>query len=409
MDMDQILNRIFDFAGTRRKNRSSLKAMAAALQLLDNPHHQLRAIHVTGTSGKTSTCYYLQALLEASGQRTGLTVSPHIHTLGERVQIGGVPLGDENLCNTADQMLTILEPMRGELTYFELMICLALWTFAREKVDYAIVEVGIGGTRDATNVLPHTNKVAVIGPIGLDHTEKLGTTIPEIADQKAGIIPCGSVVFVADQSHEALDVIQERAYTQGAQVSIVDPTSVLSGEIPGFQNDNWVMAHTVVEYVANRDGFALPSDSVLAELHHVRPPARFEWITTSDHRILLDGAHSPQKVAGLVEALRAQGEQPFPTLATVSRAPEAKVKDTLQALAPMVSHLIIPEFVLGRDSKTKVSVPSAQVAEVADSLGISHEVIPDLAQAVRTLLSNPQEKLLVTGSLYLAALVRPML
>jgi dihydrofolate synthase/folylpolyglutamate synthase len=315
----------------------------------------------------------------------------------------------ELLCQYADQMLTTLTPMRGELTYFELMICLALWTFAHEKVDYAIVEVGIGGTRDATNVLPHTNKVGVIGPIGLDHTEKLGTTIPEIAEQKAGIIPTGGMVFVAEQSDQALTVIRESATTRGAQVSVVATPEHMDASIPSYQNNNWAMASTVVEYLANRDGFTAPTTSQMSSLRQVSPPARFEWITSQDHRILLDGAHSPQKVTALVEALRAQGEQPFPTLATVSRAPDTKVRDTLQALAPMVSHLIIPEFILGQGDKTKVSVPSLQVARVADSLAIPYTVIPDLTQAVETLLKNTQEKLLVTGSLYLAALVRPML
>ncbi|MCL1906547.1 MAG: Mur ligase family protein [Propionibacteriaceae bacterium] len=409
MDFDHVLRLMFLFAGKRQKRRSSVAAMTRALQLLGNPHSNLRTIHVTGTSGKTSTCYYLRALLEASGRRTGLTISPHIHTLSERVQIGGAPLDQERFCNYANQMLDLLEPMRGELTYFELMICLALWAFHKEKVDYAIVEVGIGGTRDATNVLSHDQKVAVIGPIGLDHTEKLGSTLEEIAAQKAGIIPKDGTVFVADQSPEVLEVIRDRARVFGALVGVVPQPTSPDNQLPKFQQHNWAMARTVAAYLAKRDGFDLPKASQVEALKNNTPPARFEWLECHNHRILLDGAHSPPKMASLVETLRTQGEGPFPTLATLSRAPDEKIVETLATLKPVVSHLIICDFVLGQDNKVKTSVPCHQIARVARSLAIECTVIPNLENAVDTLLSYPDHKLLVTGSLYLAALVRPLL
>ncbi|MCL2471679.1 MAG: hypothetical protein FWF25_08075, partial [Propionibacteriaceae bacterium] len=132
--MDEVLQALFDFTGPRLPGRSSLVAMRAAMPLLDNPHQQLRVVHVAGTSGKTSTSYYIRGLLDRCGFRTGMTISPHIQGLNERVQIGGAPLEEQALCAYAEQMLAVLEPLRGQLTYFELMTCLALWVFVREQV-----------------------------------------------------------------------------------------------------------------------------------------------------------------------------------------------------------------------------------------------------------------------------------
>jgi len=412
-DLDQALDALFAFTGPRQPNRSSLEMMARAMPLLDNPHQRLRVIHVTGTSGKTSTSYYIRALLEVAGQRTGLTVSPHIEALNERVQIGGVPLEPRRFCGYLDQLLDRLAPLEGQLTYFELVICLALWVFVQEQVDYAVVEVGIGGLRDATNIVQREDKVAVIGPVGLDHTEKLGTTIAEIAVHKAGIMVPGGQAFAVRQSAEALAVIRRTAQTLGTELTVVDPLDVRDwpgdnpGMLPAFQRGNWALALAAAQYVAQRDGFALPQDR--AALQRITPPARYEWFTVRGHQVLLDGAHNPQKVAGLVAAMTDQGSGPRPVLATLSAAPHTKVIDTVAALKPVVTSLIVPEFQLGSGDKVKQSVPADEMAGAAASLGIETRVVPDLAEALDQLLADPAPGVLVTGSLYLAALVRPWL
>jgi len=486
-DLDEALAAMLDFAGRGRSGRTALSAATEALRLLGNPHENLRVIHVTGTSGKTSTSYHVRALLQAAGWRTGLTVSPHIVGLNERVQVDGHPLFGAAFCAHLEQMLSELAPMRGQLTFFELCTCLAWRVFAAERVDYAVVEVGIGGARDATNVARRPDKVSVIGPIGLDHTEKLGSTIGEIAAQKAGIIVPGGVVFLLQQGAEAMDVVQQYAGQLGADVRVVIPPShpdtippshpdtippshpdasqdlmsivvdqilpdgrmtggrggpeaqpeverfLLSadwnrpvcprtGTVPfvrdpavgdeftaDFRAANWSMAQAVVSYLATRDHFELPDDHAIARARSDVPPARYEWFDVRGHRVLLDGAHNPQKIAGLVSMIRTQGLGPFPTLATLSSAPETKIIATLSALAPVVSRLVVPEFKLGIGEKTKASVPADQVAAAAAGLGMYAEVVPDLDQAVATWLADPAEDLLATGSLYLAALVRPYL
>ena len=404
-DLDEALQALFDFTSVRVPGRSSVETMRRAMGLLGDPQERLRVVHITGTSGKTSTSYYVRALLEAAGRRTGMTVSPHIQSLNERVQIGGAPLAEPQFCSYLDRMLAHLEPMRGQLTYFELVICLALWVFAEEDVEYAVVEVGIGGERDATNICFRPDKVAVIAPVGLDHTEKLGNTIAEIAAQKAGIIVPGGTCFMARQSGEAMEVVEAHARRIGAVVHVVEPAE---GEFhPSYQRVNWALARAAVGFLSERDRFDLPRD--MDRYRTVTPPARYEWFSVGGHRILLDGAHNPQKMAGLVGALREEGLGPFPTLATLSTAPHDKLVQTLEAMAPVVSHLIIPEFTLGHDDKTKISVPAGDVAAIAADLGIPARIIPDLPSALDALLADPSPDLLITGSLYLAALVRPLL
>jgi dihydrofolate synthase/folylpolyglutamate synthase len=411
MAVDSALRAVLDFATPAHPERSSRQAMEEALARLGNPHQALRVIHVGGTSGKTSTCYFLQSLLRAAGQHCGMTISPHIRSFSERVQIDGHPLDARRFSAYVERMLTLLAPLRGRLTYFELVTSLAWWVFRAEQVDYAIVEVGIGGLADATNVARRPDKVAVIGPVGLDHTEKLGGTIEQIAAHKAGIMVPGGVAFVARQSPAAEEVIQHYAEVIGARVVLVapGPDRWADASEPAYQGQNWALAQAVVSYLAARDRFALPGVGDQERARQVSPPARFEWLALPGHRVLLDGAHNPSKMAALAGAIRAQGLGRLPTLATLSTAGPDKIAATVARLAPVVSYLIVPEFSLGSQVRAKQSLPAGQMAQAARRAGLAARVVPDLTRAVSVLLSDPSPNLLVTGSLYLAAQVRPML
>jgi len=337
-----------------------------------------------------------------------MTISPHVVALNERVQVGGMPLMVGEFCSALERVLGRLAPLRGRLTYFEIMSCLALSVFAEYQVDYAVVEVGIGGMRDATNVLAGTDKVGVIGPIGLDHTERLGSTVTAIAAEKAGIMVAGGVGVVARQSAEVMSVVEERASTIGADLVVVDSAPAGSVGVGGFQAQNWAMARATVEYLAGRDGFGVP-DRDVGDPAQLGPPARHEWYHLGSHRVLLDGAHNDQEMTSLVQVLTDLGIGPLPVLATLSQAPESKIAQTLAALKPAVSSLIVPEFQVGHDGLGKQSAPASQVAAIATDLGIKASVVLDLDAALAALLAYPNRDLLITGSLYLAALVRPRL
>ncbi|MDR2895717.1 MAG: hypothetical protein LBV30_03550 [Propionibacteriaceae bacterium] len=412
-ELDDVLELMFAFTGQRLPGRSSLKQMAAALQLLGDPQQQLSVIHVTGTCGKTSTCYAIRALLEQAGWRTGLTVSPHISGVNERVQIDGQALDADRFRDELMAMLAILEPMRGQLTYFELVCCLALWEFARQGVDYAIVEVGIGGRRDATNICQRPDKVSVIGPIGLDHTDKLGESLAEIAMQKAGIIVPGGLVFVAAQDPIAMAVIDAEVAQLAAQVIKVVPAEIAQATPrlePVVMRANWAMAQAVVAALAERDGWQADRTSRLAaSIDNWSPPGRFEVFDIAGQQVVLDGAHNPAKLAALVEVGRQEAWGPVPVLATLLQAPETKLAASLAALEPLVGQLLATQFHFGHDAKSKQSFPADQVAGVAAGLGMRTSVVTDPLQGLRQLLATGAPRVLVTGSLYLVSAVRPWL
>jgi dihydrofolate synthase/folylpolyglutamate synthase len=157
--------------------------------LVGNPQDHLRVIHLAGTSGKTSTSYYIAGLLKAGGMKVGLTVSPHVTAITERVQINNIPLSETEFCRYMSEFLPLVTADEERLpSYFEVMMVFALWVFDKSNVDYAVVETGLGGLHDSSNICRRTDKICIITDIGVDHTHVLGDTIEKIATHKAGII-----------------------------------------------------------------------------------------------------------------------------------------------------------------------------------------------------------------------------
>jgi dihydrofolate synthase/folylpolyglutamate synthase len=398
-DLDSALSALLHFSGRRSRGHSAVDTLRALLAHLGNPQRRYRIVHVAGTSGKTSTAYLIRGLLEAAGHHTGLTVSPHIVAINERVQVGGLPVDEARFVAYVNEFLPLAESLGRELTYFELGVGLALWVFAQENVEYAVVEVGIGGLRDATNALQHPDKLCVVASVGLDHTDILGDSVDYIAVQKAGIIGPGNTVVVIDQDEVVLDVVREHAREVGGAVVVAT-----HAEGARYQERNLALARAAVEVLGSRDRFAVVDIDVAAHT----PPGRYERFRRDDRLLILDGAHNPQKMTGLVETLRADGLTRVAVMATLLQSPETKLPATLSILAPLVSHLIVPEYALGADDKVKRSFPADAVVEQARLLGLKAEPVQTPAEGLELLLARPEKHLVVTGSLYLASLVRPL-
>lgn len=379
------------------------------LAFLDNPQEKFKTIHIAGTSGKTSTAYFTRGLLEAAGMRTGLTVSPHIVAINERVQIGGVPLDEARFLTYTNRFLPLVRESKLQPTYFELLVALAYWVFANEKIDYAVVETGLGGLLDGTNTISLPDKVCIITDIGLDHTEILGDTLTKIATQKAGIIQPYNHVIVRQQSDEALRVIIHAARAKQATYETVAGIAAPS-TLPVFQHRNWAMAIAAYEYVAHRDALPMLTDSQLVAVARQTPPGRWEIYTYRDKTIILDGAHNPQKMQALSDSLASAGIVGCAVLANFTEGPDTKINTILELLQPYTTHLIIPEFRAGQDLKSRRSRPATQLAADARAHDyVSIEEQPNLSRAVQLLLARPEKILLITGSLYLVSAVRPII
>jgi dihydrofolate synthase/folylpolyglutamate synthase len=213
-----------------KRSAYTTEHMERFMEFVHDPQNKSQVIHIAGTSGKTSTAYFVASLLKQAGKKVGLMTSPHIEGLNERVQIDLVPIPEEEFCIELTHYLELVGQSGIVLTYTEIMYGFAFWEFARHSVDYIVVEVGMGGLLDATNVIDRNDKISVITDIGLDHTNVLGDTIQQIAAHKAGIIRLGNTIFMHRQPEEVLDVIRLTAKQRQADLHIVEQ----EGETPDF-------------------------------------------------------------------------------------------------------------------------------------------------------------------------------
>lgn len=311
----------------------TLDRILALTALLGDPQRAYPVIHVTGTNGKSSTARMIESLLRAFGLRTGLFTSPHLIDARERICFDGQPISEERLLRTWEEIANYVAVVDGNsvadggvpLSYFEVMTGLAYAAFADAPVDVAIVEVGLGGGWDSTNVADGT--VAVITPIGLDHQAYLGDTIVEIAGEKAGIIKAGSLAVLAQQDVEAAEVLLERTVEVGASVAreglefgVASRTMAVGGQVLALnglrgQYDEIFLplfgehqAHNASVALAAVEGFlggdsALDVDVVREGFGLATSPGRLEAVRRNP-TIIIDAAHNPHGAVALSAALQ---------------------------------------------------------------------------------------------------------
>lgn len=393
----------------RMHRNYKLERMNKLMELLGNPQNDYKAVHIAGTSGKTSTAYFIQGLLQAAGQKTGLTVSPHIQSITERIQIDGEPIADDKFIGYLNEVLEKLKTSDLQPTYFELLMALAYMTFREENVDYAVIETGLGGLLDATNVVTRPDKLCVIADIGLDHTDVLGKTVREIALQKAGIVQPGNVLILQHQARDIEQIIAEHAVSRGAAgVKIAGDPEAGSLGLPLFQQRNWTLAAMAYNQLAERDRLPRSTELEGHELMAHQPPGRMEIIQTEGKTVILDGAHNPQKMQALVASLREKGYGQLSVLVSFVGDKKDILEATLQQLEPVLKTLTVTDFSVMRDMGRTASA-AGEVVEAAEKLGYATVRIDDPKVALRALLSSPGQVILVTGSLYLVAQLRGML
>ncbi|MET0779541.1 MAG: Mur ligase family protein [Candidatus Saccharimonadales bacterium] len=395
-------------------HRMSLDYMRDLLDYLGNPQNQLRVIHVAGTSGKTSTAYYAAALLTASGKKVGLTVSPHVDFLNERVQIDMVPLPEKAFVQALNEFMARVEEGGFTPTYFELLCAFAFWEFARQKVDYAVIEVGVGGLLDNTNLVSRTDKVCILTDIGFDHMSVLGYTLPEIAAQKAGIIQLHNAVFCWRQGREVMEMFVAAARQRQADLHVLDKSQLGAeyGFLPLFQRRNFELARHAAQFTLKRDGDQLPPDEAVLLAAHTLVPARMEIRHIQGKTVIIDGSHNPQKLQALAESIQAQfpGQKVAVLVGFAkSRAPENRIEAGTHELLQLAAHLIITSFVINRNDP-HYSIDPQSMAKACDAEGYTaYEIIEEPVAAFQALIKRPEPIVVVAGSFYLLNTIRPLL
>ena len=279
--------------------------VAHILETLGSPQNQIPAIHIAGTSGKGSTAYYATSLLNQAGYTTGTLVSPHIASVAERSLINGQTLPEQEYLHYFQAFANLCVAHNLHLSYFEFLTIFSFWLFKKIDVNYIIIEAGIGGRLDTTNVISRSPTVRVITDIGLDHTELLGNTLTEIAQEKAGIIHQSDSVVMNRQASEIEMVVRQHTESQFSQFSIASPIiDDFLKILPDFQQRNWTLAYRAVEKRLALDKKPPLPKEVLKKSIHITIPGRLEKRIIDGVNIIFDVAHNHQKIRALIDSLR---------------------------------------------------------------------------------------------------------
>ena len=398
--------------------KHGLYRMEAILEALGNPERGLKSIHIAGTNGKGSTAAMVTAFAKAHGMRVGTFTSPHMDSIRERIQLDGVPLGEEPFWQAASVIKEVESRLLeewGAFNYFEILTAMMFVVFQQEAVDLAIIEVGIGGLLDNTNV-GHP-LVSVITTIGLDHQDLLGSTLEEITAQKAGIIKSGQQVVIGLVTRECMDVIRGVASEKGATVQAFGEAFSLVEDsyqdeafmIPlkqlalqgAFQKENATVAIRAFRAWMEATGRSMQTKLVESALPVVSWPGRME-VLQDIPLIIIDGAHNLPAIERLLQNMTDRiGKKQTLLFSALTRKDSQQMLLRLQEALPDVN-IILTSFHPSRGQ----SIARADVEMVLDSSQISYEesfedVIERFAHS-----KDDKSELWVTGSLYFIAEVR---
>jgi len=401
----------------------NLERVKVLLENAGSPEKKLKIIHIAGTKGKGSTAKMLQSILTCAGYKTGLFTSPHLIQVNERIQIDGSAITDEELAEAIENLKPAVAklsqmPKLGELTYFELLTACALWHFAQKKVDFAILEVGLGGRYDATNICQPI--LAIITSIGYDHTDILGSKLSQIAQEKAMIIKPDAKVIIAPQKDEAWAVLKERIEQMSAKAFPLEKyyswqvekitSEKMEVKITGTARQGifelaLLGVHQAINAglsilacdILSESKFSIPESAIKQGLKKAYLPARFQQVEFWGKKFIIDGAHNPESAQALVDTLeRVYPEQGWNFIVGLSQ--DKDVQGFFAPIKKRAKRIVICQTGISRSAPPEKIYPA-----LADFSG---EVIfePRLKKAVRQLnhLAKKDELIIIAGSFYLA-------
>ncbi|HSB30937.1 MAG TPA: folylpolyglutamate synthase/dihydrofolate synthase family protein [Candidatus Sulfobium mesophilum] len=387
------------------------------MSAFDNPQRSFRSVHVAGTNGKGSTSAMIASILKTAGLRTGLFSSPHLVSFTERIRINGEEISESDVISLAEEVRAAAERTEDfSPTFFEVVTTMAFLHFRKMGVEWAVIETGLGGRLDATNII--IPEVSVITRIGLDHCEFLGKTLAEIASEKTGIIKTGVPVVSALQEAAAIKVIEKASKERGSMLYTYGESfmaEVVSESLDGisfsyrgegryedldvplagrYQADNASMAMKTVEILMAK--YPRMKCDIRSGLSTVQWPGRLE-IINDEPPVLIDGAHNPQAAIALSEYLGKTALKKYKRIILVAGVMGDKdVEGILDPLLPVASKILFTAPAYGRSALPE------RLAALATAKGYESIVVSNVAEAVKKAeeLCIPGDLIVITGSFY---------
>ena len=402
--------------------RLGLDRTRELLRRLGDPQKNLKFVHVAGSNGKGSTCAMLERILREAGYKTGFFPSPYIEDFRERIQVCGEYITEKALCEITEMVRDAADAMEDHPSQFELITAIGMVYFEQSGCDIVVLEVGLGGEFDATNVID-APEVAVITHIGLEHTEYLGSTLAEIARTKSGIIKTGSDVVLYENDPEVMEVVTQICGERGCPLHIAqfDRARLLESSLEGqtfrygdavyrlallgeYQLHNAVTVLGVVEVLRER-GFAVPEEAVKTGFANVKWPARFE-VLCKDPLFILDGGHNPQCAEALAESIERYVPQKVVFLMGVLA--DKDYEQILDTITPYAE-----EFVCVTPDSPR-ALPAQKLADLLQRRGFAATACDGIEEGVEASLKKAAERaregklcpVVAFGSLYMAGAIR---
>ncbi len=428
MDYSEAVAYLFSHIGLGKK--FGLEPMRAVMARMGDPHRRRRVIHVAGTNGKTSTSRMAGQVLLTQSYRAGVFTSPHLQQVEERIAVDGRPVSRSHfaqaLSEVAEAVVDEVADGGRPLTYFELTTAAAFAHFIRAQVDAMVLEVGLGGRLDATNVV--SAEVAVVTGLGFDHTEYLGDTIPQIAEEKLGIVGPGARLVCGAIPSEAAPVVERKVRSVGADVMWLGKDFGVRSVIPRSEG-GWTVSvdglygsyenlrlplrgryqvRNLAVAIAAAESWldhGLDADRLRAGLSAVSAPGRMELVDYESAPLLLDGAHNPEACLVLAKSLLEEfGERKWVGVLGVMSD-----KDLESMIAGLAPHLT--EVVASRSDSPRALHPSQLAERIKAVCDLQVVEYPDPSEAIRQArrIAGEGGRVLVTGSLYLVGEVRTLL
>ncbi len=406
-DFGELQRFLFDLRNAGSK--FSLERIRKISQALGSPEKNYPKIHIAGTNGKGSTCAMLESICRASGMKTGMYTSPHLLYLGERIQIDRAPVGKARLMELLGRVLKVCDRLfsRADMaeypSFFEVMTAAAFLHFAEEKVDVGIIEVGLGGRLDSTNII--TPNISVITTIGLDHTQYLGNTIAEIAAEKAGIIKKSVPVVAGFLQAEAFAAIESAARRADARLYSAGDFFKDESEMPkcalegAYQRRNAAVASLCARVLASGGGpFEGLEAFIPTGLERVSWAARWQKIPLENNAtLIMDASHNPEGAEALRENLQALKESGIAPIVTVGVLGRERAKALLSVIAEYAKKIVF----LVPDQPRALSFEELE-ALTPKGVSTMRAKVQDVYSNGKCLLAEDGDVVVSTGSIYLA-------